>query len=84
MELDTKENSQKKMPLADAKKPTFDYLLSSVPKTLISTHGLSVGLPKGQMGHSEVGHMTIGAGRVLYQAFSKISIALENGDLEKK
>ncbi len=72
MELDTKK-IVKKMPLEDAKKPTFDYLLSSVPKTLISTHGLSVGLPEGQMGNSEVGHMTIGAGRVLYQDLVKIS-----------
>jgi len=44
----------------DAKKPTYDKLLTDVPKTLISTHGLSVGLPEGQMGNSEVGHMTIG------------------------
>ncbi len=77
-----KENS-KKNAFRDAKKPTFDYLLSSVPKTLISTHGLSVGLPEGQMGNSEVGHMTIGAGRVLYQDLVKISLALENEDLEK-
>ena len=66
----------------DAIKPTYDKLLTDVPKTLISTHGLSVGLPKGQMGNSEVGHMSIGAGRVLYQDLVKISLALEDGSIE--
>ena len=64
---------------ADATKPTYDKLFSSnTPKTLISTYGLSVGLPEGQMGNSEVGHMTIGAGRVLYQDLVKISLALKD------
>ena len=62
----------------DAQKPTYDKLLKEVPKTLISTHGLSVGLPEGQMGNSEVGHMSIGAGRVLYQDLVKISLAIED------
>jgi len=66
----------------DAIKPTYDKLFKSVPNTLISTHGLSVGLPKGQMGNSEVGHMTIGSGRILYQDLVKISLALEDGSLE--
>lgn len=65
----------------DANKPTYDKLLRDVPKTLISTHGLSVGLPKGQMGNSEVGHMTIGAGRILYQDLVKISLALKDGSI---
>ena len=64
-----------------AKKPTYDRLFNEVPHTLISTHGLSVGLPEGQMGNSEVGHMTIGSGRVLYQDLVKISLALEDGSL---
>jgi len=67
----------------DATKPTYDKLLSSVPKTLISTHGLSVGLPEGQMGNSEVGHMTIGAGRILYQDLVKISLAIEDTSIEQ-
>ena len=67
----------------DADKPTYDKLLRDVPKTLISTHGLSVGLPEGQMGNSEVGHMTIGAGRVLYQDLVKISLALKDGSIEE-
>jgi 2,3-bisphosphoglycerate-independent phosphoglycerate mutase len=68
---------------ADADKPTYDGLLTGVPKTLIATHGLSVGLPEGQMGNSEVGHMTIGSGRVLYQDLVKVSLALEEGTLAK-
>jgi len=64
-----------------AKKPTYDMLFESAPKALISTHGLSVGLPEGQMGNSEVGHMTIGSGRILYQDLVKISLALEEGTL---
>ena len=66
-----------------AKKPTYDYLFKNYPHTLISTHGLSVGLPQGQMGNSEVGHMTLGSGRVLYQDLVKISLALEDGSLKE-
>jgi len=67
---------------ANAKKPTYDSLFENVPYSLIETHGLSVGLPKGQMGNSEVGHMSIGSGRVLYQDLVRISLALEDGSLE--
>ncbi len=66
----------------DATKPTYDKLMKEVPKTLISTHGLSVGLPEGQMGNSEVGHMTIGSGRILYQDLVKVSLAIEDGSIE--
>ncbi|GAA8176063.1 2,3-bisphosphoglycerate-independent phosphoglycerate mutase [Helicobacter pylori] len=65
-----------------AKKPTYDLMFKTLPYSLIDTHGLSVGLPKGQMGNSEVGHMCIGAGRVLYQDLVKISLSLQNGDLK--
>lgn len=68
---------------ADAVKPTFDTLLREAPKALISTHGLSVGLPEGQMGNSEVGHMTIGSGRILYQDLVKISLAIQEGTIEQ-
>jgi len=67
----------------DAIKPTYDKLFETAPKALISTHGLSVGLPEGQMGNSEVGHMTIGSGRILYQDLVKITLALEDGSIEK-
>ncbi|MEA3522526.1 MAG: 2,3-bisphosphoglycerate-independent phosphoglycerate mutase [Campylobacterota bacterium] len=64
-----------------AKKPTYDTLFHEVPHSLIDTFGLSVGLPEGQMGNSEVGHMSIGSGRVLYQDLVKISLALQEGTL---
>ncbi len=67
----------------DAQKPTFDQLLAEAPKALIATSGLSVGLPEGQMGNSEVGHMTIGSGRILYQDLVKVSLALEDGSIER-
>jgi 2,3-bisphosphoglycerate-independent phosphoglycerate mutase len=64
-----------------AEKPTYDRLFREVPHALIDTFGLSVGLPEGQMGNSEVGHMTIGSGRVLYQDLVKISLALQENTL---
>jgi len=67
----------------DAVKPTYNTLFEAAPRALISTHGLSVGLPKGQMGNSEVGHMTIGSGRILYQDLVKVSKALEDGSIEE-
>jgi len=67
----------------NATKPTYDKLFKEVPHSLIDTFGLSVGLPEGQMGNSEVGHMTIGSGRILYQDLVKISLALSEGTLEK-
>ncbi len=76
-----KENS-KANAFESAKTPIYDKLFSQYPHTLISTHGLSVGLPQGQMGNSEVGHMTLGSGRVLYQDLVKISLALEDGSLK--
>ncbi|MFP6055907.1 2,3-bisphosphoglycerate-independent phosphoglycerate mutase [Helicobacter pylori] len=65
-----------------AKKPTYDLMFKTLPYSLIDTHGSSVGLPKGQMGNSEVGHMCIGAGKVLYQDLVKISLSLQNDDLK--
>ena len=59
-----------------ASKPTYEKLFSKTPHSLINTFGLSVGLPEGQMGNSEVGHMSIGSGRILYQDLVKISLAL--------
>ncbi|WP_457746763.1 2,3-bisphosphoglycerate-independent phosphoglycerate mutase [Sulfurimonas sp.] len=66
----------------NANKPTYDKLFQEVPHSLIDTFGLSVGLPEGQMGNSEVGHMSIGSGRVLYQDLVKISLALQEKTLE--
>lgn len=64
-----------------ASKTAYPYLFDNAAVSMIHTHGLSVGLPEGQMGNSEVGHMTIGAGRVLYQDLVKISKALNEGTL---
>ncbi len=65
-----------------AKTPTYDYLFEKIPYSLIHTYGKFVGLPDGQMGNSEVGHMTIGSGRILYQDLVKINIAIENNTLK--
>lgn len=64
-----------------AKKPNYDYLFENVPYGMIDTFGLSVGLPEGQMGNSEVGHMCIGSGRILYQDLVRISNAITSGEL---
>ena len=63
-----------------AKKPNIDKLLKESPSTRLDASGLSVGLPRGQMGNSEVGHMNIGAGRIVYQDLTKIDKSIEDGD----
>lgn len=63
-----------------ANTPNWDTLLASNPNSRIATSGMAVGLPEGQMGNSEVGHMNIGAGRVVYQNFTRISKSIEDGD----
>lgn len=67
--------------IAMAKVPTWNELWKSAPHAFLQTSGLSVGLPEGQMGNSEVGHLTIGAGRVMMQDLPKIDIALKDGSL---
>jgi len=63
-----------------ANSPTWDRLWSTYPRSLIKTSGLAVGLPDGQMGNSEVGHMNLGAGRIVYQNFTRVSKAIVDGD----
>ncbi|AZE20827.1 2,3-bisphosphoglycerate-independent phosphoglycerate mutase [Pseudomonas chlororaphis] len=63
-----------------AKKPVLDRLYASVPNGLISGSGMDVGLPDGQMGNSEVGHMNLGAGRVVYQDFTRVTKAIRDGE----
>lgn len=65
--------------IAHAHKPNWDRLWRDYPHTLISTSESSVGLPKGQMGNSEVGHLNIGAGRVVYQELSRVDAAIQDG-----
>ena len=66
-----------------AKKPNYDKYLTKYPYTELSASGLEVGLPKGQMGNSEVGHLNIGAGRIIYQELTRISKQIEEGDFFK-
>ena len=67
--------------IALARTPTLDGLWSTYPHVPLSCSGRSVGLPDGQMGNSEVGHMNIGAGRIVYQDIVRINMAIEDGSL---
>src|SRR5690554_5542700 len=66
--------------IESASTPVWDRVLQAAPNTLIDTSGLAVGLPEGQMGNSEVGHMTLGSGRVVYQSFTRINKAITDGE----
>lgn len=66
-----------------ARTPTLDALLSDYPNSRIATSGLAVGLPEGQMGNSEVGHMNLGAGRVVYQSLTRIDKAIAEGEFAR-
>lgn len=67
--------------IAAANTPNLDRIFAKYPHTQLSACGLSVGLPEGQMGNSEVGHLNIGAGRVVYQELTRITKAAEDGSL---
>jgi 2,3-bisphosphoglycerate-independent phosphoglycerate mutase len=69
--------------VALAQKPNFDRLWASSPHAFLTTSGRVVGLPNGQMGNSEVGHLNIGAGRVVMQELPRIDAAIEDGSLTK-
>ena len=66
--------------IANANTPTWDSLLKTYPNALIQTSGNAVGLPEGQMGNSEVGHMNLGAGRIVYQNFTRINKDVADGE----
>lgn len=66
--------------VAQAKKPNFDRYWQQYPHATLQASGLAVGLPEGQMGNSEVGHLNIGAGRIVYQDLTRISKAIREGD----
>ena len=68
--------------IALARTPCWDRLWSTDPHTLIETSGESVGLPPGQMGNSEVGHMNIGAGRIVYQDYTRIDESIRDGSFQ--
>src|SRR6476619_2837984 len=67
--------------IALAHKPTYDRLLREYPNTLIHTSGPFVGLPEGQMGNSEVGHLNIGAGRIVHMDITRIDLMVQNCEL---
>ena len=68
----------------NANTPFIDSLYTKYPNAQLRTDGLHVGLPEGQMGNSEVGHMNLGAGRIVYQDLAKINLAVENNTLAKE
>ena len=70
--------------IAAAKTPNYTRLLAECPHALLATSGGAVGLPKGQMGNSEVGHMNIGSGRVVAQDLPRIDVAIEDGSLARR
>jgi len=76
--LETKGNA-----IALARKPNYDAILQNFPSTLVHTSGPRVGLPEGQMGNSEVGHLNIGAGRVIHMDITKVDLAIADGSLFK-
>ena len=65
----------------NAETPFIDSLYNKYPNASLRTDGLHVGLPEGQMGNSEVGHMNLGAGRIVYQDLVKINLAVKNNTL---
>ncbi len=65
--------------IAHARKPNLERLWKEYPTTTLKASGLAVGLPRGQMGNSEVGHLNLGGGRIVYQDLTRISLAVEKG-----
>jgi Phosphoglyceromutase len=74
-------NKTKADVIASTPTPYWDSLLAQYPHSHLLTDGVNVGLPAGQMGNSEVGHMNIGAGRVIYQDLVKINMACEDNSI---
>ena len=73
---------QKVSAVDQAQTPFVDSLYTKYPHSTLLTHGGNVGLPEGQMGNSEVGHMNLGAGRIVYQDLAKINLAIKNDTLK--
>lgn len=69
--------------VAQAKKPNFDRYWSQFPHATLRADGEYVGLPEGQMGNSEVGHLNIGAGRIVYQSLTRVNLSIREGEFEK-
>lgn len=70
--------------VALGKTPNLDFYEKNYPYTLIGSSGMDVGLPEGQMGNSEVGHLNLGAGRIVYQEFTRVTKSIKDGDFFEK
>ena len=70
--------------IAQASTPNWDSLKAKYPNTVLKAAEVAVGLPEGQMGNSEVGHLNLGAGRVVYQPFTRLNNAIETGEFFEK
>ena len=75
-------NQPNKSAITKANTPNYDNYVKTYPNAQLFTHGEHVGLPNGQMGNSEVGHVNLGAGRVVYQDLAKINMAVDNDTLK--
>src|SRR6476469_604727 len=69
--------------IQNANAPFVSSLYSKYPNTTLTTCGEAVGLPEGQMGNSEVGHLNLGAGRIVYQELQRINVAIREGEFSK-
>ncbi len=69
--------------IQNANVPFVSSLYSNYPNTTLVTCGEAVGLPAGQMGNSEVGHLNLGAGRIVYQELERINVAIRTGEFKK-
>src|SRR5690625_2242431 len=67
-----------------ANKPNFDRYWNQYPNNQLKASGEAVGLPEGQMGNSEVGHLNIGAGRIVYQSLTRVNLSIESGEFFEK
>lgn len=76
-------SEQKGNAVAQAKKPNFDRYWNTFPHAQLTASGEAVGLPEGQMGNSEVGHLNIGAGRIVYQSLTRVNISIRDGEFEQ-
>lgn len=76
---ETKDNA-----IAEANKPNFDHIWNTYPHTFLEASGPSLGLPEGQIGNSEIGHMTIGAGRIIDEDLVRINKSILSGEFQKK
>ena len=79
-----KSNNPKVSAIDNAETPFIDSLYENYPNADLKTFGEEVGLPEGQMGNSEVGHLNLGAGRIVYQELSRINISIKNKELEER